>query len=255
MPYDYKKECKELYQPPKKPALVNVPAMNYVAVRGKGDPNEPDGDYQHAMELLYGISFTIKMAPKAGVDLDGYFSYVVPPLEGFWSLEGDGGFDPARKSEFGISFTIKMAPKAGVDLDGYFSYVVPPLEGFWSLEGDGGFDPARKSEFSWISCIRLPEFVTPETFAWAKGEAERKKRRDFSRAEFLTVDEGLCVQCMHVGSYDDEPPTIETMRVFAEENGYSFDLRTERLHHEIYLSDPRRTAVEKLKTVIRIPIC
>ena len=208
MPYDYKKECKELYQPSKKPALVNVPAMNYVAVRGKGDPNEPDGDYQHAMELLYGISFTIKMAPKAGVDLDGYFSYVVPPLEGFWSLEGDGGFDPARKSEF-----------------------------------------------SWISCIRLPDFVTPETLAWAKGEAERKKGRDFSRAEFLTVDEGLCMQCMHVGSYDDEPPTIEAMRVFAEENGYSFDLRAERLHHEIYLSDPRRTAVEKLKTVIRIPVC
>ena len=126
MPYDYKKECKEFYQPSKKPSLVEVPAMNYVAVHGKGDPNEPDGDYPHALELLYGISFTIKMAPKAGVDLDGYFAYVVPPLEGFWSLPGSEGFDPARKAEF-----------------------------------------------SWISCIRLPDFVTPETFAWAKEEAER----------------------------------------------------------------------------------
>lgn len=207
MPYDYKKECKEFYQPSKKPSLVEVPAMNYVAVHGKGDPNEPDGDYQHALELLYGISFTIKMAPKAGVDLDGYFAYVVPPLEGFWSLPGSEGFDPARKAEF-----------------------------------------------SWISCIRLPDFVTPETFAWAKEEAERKKKRDFSQAEFLTVDEGLCVQCMHVGPYDDEPPTIAAMRTFAEESGCRVDLGPERLHHEIYLSDPRRTAPEKIKTVIRIPV-
>ncbi len=207
MPYDYKKECKEFYQPSKKPSLVEVPAMNYVAVRGKGDPNEPDGDYQHALELLYGISFTIKMAPKTGVDLDGYFAYVVPPLEGFWSLPGSEGFDPARKAEF-----------------------------------------------SWISCIRLPDFVTSETFAWAKEEAERKKKRDFSRAEFLTVDEGLCVQCMHLGPYDDEPPTIAAMRTFAEESGCRVDLGPQRLHHEIYLSDPRRTAPEKIKTVIRIPV-
>ena len=207
MPYDYKKECKEFYQPSKTPSLVEVPAMNYVAVHGKGDPNEPDGDYQHALELLYGISFTIKMAPKAGVDLDGYFAYVVPPLEGFWSLPGSEGFDPARKAEF-----------------------------------------------SWISCIRLPDFVTPETFAWAKEEAERKKKRDFSQAEFLTVDEGLCVQCMHVGPYDDEPPTIAAMRTFAEESGCRVDLGPQRLHHEIYLSDPRRTAPEKIKTVIRIPV-
>lgn len=207
MPFDYKKEFKELYQPSKKPSLVEVPAMNYVAVRGKGDPNEPDGDYQHALELLYGISFTIKMAPKAGVDLDGYFAYVVPPLEGFWSLPGSEGFDPARKAEF-----------------------------------------------SWISCIRLPDFVTSETFAWAKEEAERKKKRDFSRAEFLTVDEGLCVQCMHLGPYDDEPPTIAAMRTFAEESGCRVDLGPQRLHHEIYLSDPRRTAPEKIKTVIRIPV-
>lgn len=181
--------------------------MNYVAVHGKGDPNEPDGDYQHALELLYGISFTIKMAPKAGVDLDGYFAYVVPPLEGFWSLPGSEGFDPMRKAEF-----------------------------------------------SWISCIRLPDFVTPETFAWAKETAERKKRQDFSQAELLSVDEGLCVQCMHVGPYDDEPPTIAAMRTFAEENGCRVDLGPQRLHHEIYLSDPRRTAPEKIKTVIRIPV-
>lgn len=208
MAFDYKKEYKDIYLPPKKPMLIDVPPINYVAVRGQGDPNEEGGAYQHALQLLYGLSFTIKMAPKTGHDIEGYFPYVVPPLEGFWWLEG----------------------------------------------GSAVFDPAWKSEFNWISCIRLPDFATPEVLEWAKEEAARKKKADFSAAEFLTMKEGLCVQCMHVGSYDCEPATIDAMHRFAEEQGCVIDLTDRRLHHEIYLSDPRRTAPEKLKTVIRLPV-
>lgn len=208
MTFDYKKEYKDIYQPPKKPTLIDVPAINYVAVQGKGDPNQEDGAYQRALQLLYSLSFTIKMSPKSGHELDGYFEYVVPPLEGFWKLP----------------------------------------------DGAGAFDPAGKDELEWISCIRLPEFVTPDVFAWAKDEAERKKDMDFSAAEMITVDEGLSVQCMHMGPYDDEPATIERMRNFAEGEGCLFDHAPSRLHHEIYLSDPRRVSPERLKTVIRIPV-
>lgn len=208
MTFDYKKEYKDVYRPSKKPSLITMEPITYVAVRGKGNPNDVDGAYQHAMQLLYSISFTIKMSPKAGVDLEGYFPYVVPPLEGFWSLSG-------KEENFGT---------------------------------------LNKDKLAWISCIRLPEFVTPEIFAWAKEAAAAKKNTDFSAAEYLTVDEGLCVQAMHIGSYDDEPATISAMRSFAQEQGYDFDLTPTRLHHEIYLSDPRRVASERLKTVIRIPI-
>lgn len=208
MTFDCKKEYKDVYRPSKKPSLITMEPITYVAVRGKGNPNDVDGAYQHAMQLLYSISFTIKMSPKAGVDLEGYFPYVVPPLEGFWSLSG-------KEENFGT---------------------------------------LNKDKFAWISCIRLPEFVTPEIFAWAKEAAAAKKNTDFSAAEYLTMDEGLCVQAMHIGSYDDEPATISAMRSFAQEQGYDFDLTPTRLHHEIYLSDPRRVAPERLKTVIRIPI-
>lgn len=208
MTFDYKKEYKDVYRPSKKPSLITMEPITYVVVRGKGNPNDVDGAYQHAMQLLYSISFTIKMSPKAGVDLEGYFPYVVPPLEGFWSLSG-------KEENFGT---------------------------------------LNKDKLAWISCIRLPEFVTPEIFAWAKEAAAAKKNTDFSAAEYLTVDEGLCVQAMHIGSYDDEPATISAMRSFAQEQGYDFDLMPTRLHHEIYLSDPRRVAPERLKTVIRIPI-
>lgn len=208
MTFDYKKEYKDVYRPSKKPSLITMEPITYVAVRGKGNPNDVDGAYQHAMQLLYSISFTIKMSPKAGVDLEGYFPYVVPPLEGFWSLSG-------KEENFGT---------------------------------------LNKDKLAWISCIRLPEFVTPEIFAWAKEAAAAKKNTDFSAAEYLTVDEGLCVQAMHIGSYDDEPATISAMRSFAQEQGYDFDLTPTRLHHEIYLSDLRRVAPERLKTVIRIPI-
>ena len=208
MPFDYKKEYKDIYQPPKKPTLIDVPDINYVAVRGQGDPNVEGGAYQNALQLLYGISFTIKMSPKSGHELDGYFEYVVPPLEGFWNLP----------------------------------------------DGATTLDPTRKAELQWISCIRLPEFVTPEILAWAKEEAAAKKGIDFSPAEFLTITEGPCVQCMHIGPYDDEPATIAAMEAFANKQGFAFDQNEQRLHHEIYLSDPRRTAPERLKTVIRIPI-
>lgn len=207
MAFDYKKEYKEFYLPPRTPGIVDVPPMNFVAVRGSGDPNVEGGEYQQAMGLLYGIAFTIKMSPKAGHAIDGYFEYVVPPLEGFWWVEG---------------------------LD--------------------GMDYARKADFRWISCIRLPDFVGRDAFDWAVEQATRKKRLDFSRVEFLTIHEGTCVQCMHLGPYDNEPATVAEMDACAVEQGYSLDFSDERRHHEIYLSDARRCAPEKLKTVIRHPI-
>ena len=207
MAFDFKKEYKEFYMPKNKPGIVSVPGMNYIAVRGQGDPNLEGGEYKKAIELLYGIAYTIKMSKKGDHQIEGYFDYVVPPLEGFW----------------------------------------------WQ-EGIVGVDYAHKEIFHWISVIRLPDFVTREDFDWAVQEAERKKKTDFSKVEFLTYDEGLCVQCMHIGPYDDEPATVELMHAFMEEQGYVLGITDQRLHHEIYLSDARKVAPEKLKTVIRHPI-
>lgn len=207
MAFDFKKEYKEFYQPPKKPVIVTIPAMNFVAVCGKGDPNDPDGDYKAAISLLYGIAYTIKMSYKGDHKIDGFFEYVVPPLEGLWQQP---------------------------DVD--------------------GVDFAHKESFEWVSMIRLPEFVTPEVFEWAREEATRKKKMDFSRVEFFHYEEGLCVQCMHVGSYNDEPETLRQMDEFAAGQGYAVDFSDQRRHHEIYLSDPNKTAPEKCKTVLRHPI-
>ena len=207
MPFDYKKEYKTFYLPPKKPEILSVPPMNFVAVRGKGDPNEEAGEYKAAMEILYGIAYTIKMSKKGDRQIEGYFDYVVPPLEGFW----------------------------------------------WQ-ERTVGVDYGRKADFCWISLIRLPDFVTRADFDWAVQEATRKKKTDFSKAEFFTYDEGLCVQCMHIGPYDDEPQTVEQMHRFAEQQGYTIEITETRYHHEIYLSDARKTVPEKLRTVIRHPI-
>ena len=207
MAFDFKKEYKEFYMPAARPSIVTVPPMNYIAVRGEGDPNAEDGAYKQAIGLLYGIAFTIKMSKKGDHRIEGFFDYVVPPLEGFWWQDG-----------------VK-----------------------W-------IDYARKDRFQWISVIRLPDFVTKKDFDWAVAEATHKKKTDFSRAEFLTCDEGLCVQCLHIGSYDDEPATVEQMHRYMEELGYALDITEQRLHHEIYLSDVRKVAPEKLKTVIRHPI-
>ena len=207
MAFDYKKEYKEFYMPKNKPAIVEVPTMNYIAVRGNGNPNEEDSEYKQSIGLLYAIAFTIKMS--------------------------------------------KMGER---HIEGYFDYVVPPLEGFWWQEGVDGIDYAHKEEFQFVSVIRLPDFVTKEDFDWAIQEATRKKKMDFSKVEFMTYTEGLCVQIMHVGSYDDEPASIALMDAYIEENGYVNDFSERRLHHEIYLSDVRRVAPERLKTVVRHPI-
>ncbi len=207
MAFDFKKEYKEYYMPKSTPSIVTVPVMNYIAVRGHSDPNQEDGDYKQAIGLLYGIAFTIKMSKKGDRQIEGFFDYVVSPLEGFW----------------------------------------------WQV-GVKGVDYAHKEEFNWISVIRLPDFVTKADFDWAIEEAARKKKQDFSKVEFLTYDEGLCVQCMHVGSYDDEPATVALMHEYMEAQGYELDITDRRLHHEIYLSDARKVAPEKLKTVIRHPI-
>ena len=207
MAFDYKKEYKEFYMPKNVPAIITVPKMNYIAVRGSGDPNTEDGEYKTAIGLLYAIAFTIKMSKRGNHKIEGYFDYVVPPLEGFW----------------------------------------------WQ-DGIGGVDYSRKADFHWISVIRLPDFVSENDFRWALQEAEEKKKQDFSRVEFLTIEEGLCVQCMHIGSYDDEPGTVQLMHEFMEKEGYELDITSRRLHHEIYLSDVRKVALDKLKTVIRHPI-
>ena len=207
MAFDFKKEYKEYYLPKNKPEIIDVPRMNFIAVKGKGNPNEEDGEYKQAIGLLYGIAYTIKMSKKTDHRIEGYFDYVVPPLEGFWWIEG---------------------------LD--------------------GMDYNRKADFSWISVIRLPDFVTEEDFNWAKKEATVKKKQDFSKVEFMSLEEGLCVQCMHIGSYDDEPATVELMDRYLAENGYENDLSDTRRHHEIYLTDARKADPSKMKTVIRHPI-
>lgn len=213
MAFDYKKTYKEFYLPPRTPGIIEIPKMQYVAVRGKGNPNELDGDYKASIGLLYAVSFTLRMSPKSGHTIDGYFEYVVPPLEGLW----------------------------------------------WQADRTtGAIDYTQKDSFEWISMIRLPDFVTEEVFDWAVREVSEKKGHDLpistSKAEFLTYQDGLCVQCMHIGSYDSEPATIRKMEEFVAENGYAADFSETRYHHEIYLSDPRRTAEDKLRTVIRHPV-
>lgn len=207
MAFDFKKEYKEFYMPKNKPEIVTVPKANYIAVRGKGDPNEVDGAYQRAINVLYAVAYTLKMSYKTDHTIEGFFEYVVPPLEGFW----------------------------------------------WQSGADS-VDYSDKSSFNWISVIRLPDFITKDDFNWAVETASKKKKLDCSSAEFLTIDEGLCVQIMHHGSYDDEPATIALMDAYLEQNGYENDMTGGRFHHEIYLSDPRKTAAEKQKTVIRHPI-
>ena len=207
MAFDFKKEYKDFYMPKNKPEIVTVPQANYIAVRGKGNPNEIDGAYQKAISILYAVAYTLKMSYKTEHKIEGFFEYVVPPLEGFW----------------------------------------------WQDNVDG-IDYADKAAFNWISVIRLPEFITQKDFEWAVETASEKKKLDCSSAEFLTVDEGLCVQIMHIGAFDDEPQTVTLMDEYIAQNGYENDITESRLHHEIYLSDARKVAPEKWKTVIRHPI-
>ena len=207
MAFDFKKEYKEFYMPKNKPEIVNVPAMNYIAVRGKGDPNEENGSYQKAISILYAVAYTLKMSYKTNYKIDGFFEYVVPPLEGFW----------------------------------------------WQNHTDR-IDYTDKSSFNWISVIRLPDFITKKDFDWAVETAQKKKNIDCTSAEFLTLEEGLCVQIMHLGSFDDEPQSVSIMNEYIENNGYENDINEKRLHHEIYVSDARKVPTEKWETVIRHPI-
>lgn len=207
MAFDFKKEYKMFYKPKNKPEIVEVPKAHYIAVRGKGDPNETGGAYQQAIQLLYSVAYTLKMSYKTDYHMEGFFEYIVPPLEGLW----------------------------------------------WQDRG-GDINYKDKSAFHWISLIRLPDFVTPKDLDWAIATASKKKKLDCSPVEWLTLDEGLCVQIMHQGPFDDEPKTIALMQEFLTENGYVTDLTDERRHHEIYLSDARRVAPDKRKTVIRLPI-
>ncbi len=207
MAFDFKKEYKELYMPKNNPEILTVPAANYIAVQGKGNPNDEDGEYQMAIGVLYAVAYTLKMSYKTDYRIEGFYEYVVPPLEGFW----------------------------------------------WQ-DGVDGVNYADKSAFNWISVIRLPDFVTKKDFDWAVEAAAKKKKLDCSKAKFLTIDEGLCVQIMHTGSFDSEPATVALMDAYIRQNGYVNDFNKDRLHHEIYLSDARKVPAEKWKTVIRHPI-
>lgn len=207
MAFDFKKEYKEFYMPKSKPAIVTIPKANYIAVRGKGNPNEEGGAYQKAIGVLYAVAYTLKMSYKTDYKIEGFFEYVVPPLEGFWCQENVSGIDYSNKDTF-----------------------------------------------NWISVIRLPDFITEQHFDWAVATASKKKKLDCSSAEFLTIDEGLCVQIMHIGPFDDEPETVAVMDAYLEDNGYVNDFSDTRLHHEIYMSDARKVAPEKWKTVIRHPV-
>ena len=207
MAFDFKKELKEFYLPSNKPEILTVPKAHFLMVEGNGNPNEIDGEYQKAMQLLYGVAFTLKMSYKTDYKIEGYFEYVVPPLEGLWWL---GDYKE--------------------------------------------FDYTNKDKLNWFSMIRLPDFIKENDFNWAIEEATRKKKQDYSKVRMFCYDEGLCVQCMHIGSYDDEPRTIEALKSHALENNYTVSKDRNRYHHEIYLSDPRKVRPEQLKTVIRLPI-
>ena len=204
MAFDFKKEYKEYYMPKNNPEIVNVPEANYIAIRGKGNPNEEGGEYQRAIGVLYAVAYTLKMSYKTDYKIEGFFEYVVPQLEGFWWQDGINYQD--------------------------------------------------KSSFNWISVIRLPDFVTKKDFEWDVNRVSEKKKIDCSAAEFLTINEGLCVQIMHTGPFDDEEATVALMDKYLEENGYVNDMNDIRLHHEIYMSDARKVSPDKWKTVIRHPI-
>ncbi len=206
--FDFKKEYKDLYVPKTSPAVISVPAMNFIMIEGKGDPNEEDGPYQQALQLLYGLSYTIKMSKKSGSTPKGYFDYIVPPLEGLW----------------------------------------------WMEDGGTSVDYAHKDKFCWISMIRQPDFVTEDVFAWACDEVKRKKQLEASSAKLISFEEGICVQCMHIGAYDDETATVAKIEEFIQEQQLKNDIGTIRRHHEIYLSDPRKGKTENRKTVLRIPV-
>lgn len=207
MTFDYKKEYKEYYLPKNKPVLVSIPKMNYIAINGHGDPNDEKGEYKDALSLLYSIAFTLKMSYKTDYHIEGYFSYVVPPLEGLW----------------------------------------------WQ-NNSNTIDYQHKEDFNWISMIRLPDFITKKDVDWAITTANAKKQKDHSKVYFYTLEEGLCVQCMHRGSFDDEPATLELIHSYIDNNDLLTDVSETRRHHEIYLSDPRKCKMENIKTVLRIPV-
>ncbi len=208
MVFDFKKEFKRFYKPSENPEIIEIPKMNFIAVRGKGNPNEKEGEYQKAVEMLYGVVYTLKMSYRTQYKIEGFFEYVVPPLEGLWWQEN-------------------------VKHENYL---------------------LNKELFNWISLIRVPDFIKKEDVEWAIKYATEKKKKDFSKVEFFSYNEGLCVQCMHIGSYNEEPETIQRMNEFAQNNGYNIELTEKRYHHEIYLSDPRKADINKLKTVIRQPV-
>ena len=204
---DYKTAYKELYAPKTTPSVIDVGPMTFIMADGRGNPNDEEGEFQRAVELLYALTYTIKMSPKSGNSPEGYFEYVVPPLEGLWWMD-----DPEHA------------------------------------------DFQDKDKYCWTAMIRQLEFVTQQVYEWAAAEVSRKKKLDTDIARLELFTEGLCVQCMHIGPYSDEPATIEKMEAYMAQNGLVRDLSDTRKHHEIYLGDPRKTEPSKMRTILRYPV-
>lgn len=207
--FDFKKADKKLYQPGPEPVLVDVPAMRFLMAEGQGDPNT-SAAYQEAVEMLYGLAYTIKMSKKGAVQPPGYFDFVVPPLEGLWSL-------------------------AGAPFDGRVI--------------------GRKEDFEWTMMLRMPDFVDQAALDTAKEYFGNKKPElDLSKIRLTNFAEGLCAQILHLGAYDEEPATLARLDAFIKAKGFQPDMAGMRRHHEIYLSDPRKTEAALLKTVLRHPV-
>lgn len=203
MKLDWKKTDKELYLPGRKPSVIEVPALQFFTISGRGDPNTPEfGEY---VGVLYSLSYYIRMSPKSGRAPKGYYEYTVFPLEGVWDISEDA----------------KKAGSTALD----------------------------KSTFVYTLMIRQPDFVTPQYAEEViAGAAKKTPNPLLEKVRFEKLKEGLCVQMLHIGSYDSEPASFKLMEGFCGGEGL---YRSDKRHREIYISNPGRTAPEKLKTVLR----
>jgi hypothetical protein len=212
---DYKKELKSLYGPSSKEfQVVEVPPMQYLMLDGRGDPNTAQ-EYQDAIEALYALAYKLKFMSKKALERD----YVVPPLEGLWD-----------SPEMIFSLT-------GVD-----------DEDVWVEK----FKASDRDSWQWTMMIMQPDWITLEMFEDAREQVRQGKNPvSLDKMRLERYEEGLCVQILYVGPYAGEAPILAKLHTeFLPESGYTEAGK----HHEIYLSDPRKTAPEKLKTVLRQPV-
>lgn len=201
------KEETLLYKPGANPMEIHVPAMTFIEIDGAGRPDSPE--FAEVISTLYGLAYTIRMAPRNGLVIPGYEPFTVFPLEGIWDLS-EAARQTADPAAFGIS---------------------------------------DKSQLVYRMMIRQPDFVTEDIFPDVLAQAARKKKLPLlDLARLVRLEEGLCVQMTHVGSYDDEPASFARLQAFCATRGLQ---RRDHRHREIYMSDPRRTAREATRTVLR----